>query len=109
MSGMSFCLTEGPFALPEDAMRSTAATFPRIVAVEGLSEETIFVLPGPRQVSRITDARTGKTYEVGESLEDYARRCMVIKNVTSIRVRAPIHPSNLPPVVDLTGGRHTAS
>ena len=69
MSGMSFCLTEGPFALPEDAMRSTAATFPRIVAVEGLSEETIFVLPGPRQVSRITDARTGKTYEVGESLE----------------------------------------
>ncbi len=55
---------------------------PRIVVVEGLPEGTIFVLPGPRQVSRITDARTGKTYEVCESLEDYARRCMVIKNVT---------------------------
>lgn len=54
--------------------------FPEIIVSKGVSADSILLYPGPRKHTLITDGRTGKTYlRWDESMEEYARRCMLIK------------------------------
>jgi hypothetical protein len=56
--------------------------FELIEAPEGaLPEGTLLFLPGPRRVTEIRFAG-GRVGEIGETLEEYARRCVALRNVT---------------------------